>query len=343
MQFYSIRAKTGGLWIAIIIFVPLALGLDWIVVNGIVWQYRASSFPTATATITHSEIVEHRGSKGGRTYTLDLIYQFRVGDQTFIGTRFRYYTNGTSNHEQIRLRHLEYPVGRTVVAYYPPEEPASAILHPGVEGTELLRALFAVGLSVLVMGAIGLAFAKRLAFNPDDPDCVRQTDTGWEAQMPATSHGAVFYLTLAAACIVSGLVLMATRTENPPPELVGAALAGSIAIAALAAVLFSRYPTLTADLDLKELTLPAPWFGSPIKVPFDQIGTIAVREEDKTAGRNETYQVYNCEIGWGNRERVQITTIATFLDRFEAEKLATWVKMTLGRVVTELDAIERIR
>jgi len=133
------------------------------------------------------------------------------------------------------------------------------------------------------------------------------------------------------------------RTENPPPPLVGAALAVSIAVASVAAVLFSRYPTLSADLDLKELTLPAPWFGSPIKVPFEQIGTIAVREEEKSAGRGEKYLVYNCEIGWGNRERVQITNIATFLDRFEAEKLATWIKMAVGRVTAEVEGIERIR
>ncbi len=342
MQFFAIRAKTGGLWIAIVLCTPLAFTLDWIVLDGILWQYRASRFPTAMATITRSEVIERQGSKGGRTYTLELAYQFSVRDQKHTGTRFRYYASGSSNRDEAERLQSEFRVGRIVTAYYPPDEPDAAILRPGVEGTDLLRGQFAIGLSLLAVGGIGLAMAKRSGFDPEDAECVRQTDTGWEAQMPSTSHGSVFFLVLAAACLLSGFILMAARKENPPPALVGAALAGSIAVAAVGSVLFSRYPMLVADLDAKELTLPAPLFGEPTRVPFDQIGTIAVREEEKSAGRGEKYLVYNCEIGWGTSTRVQITTIATFLDRVEAERLTTWVKMALGRIVAELDSIERV-
>jgi len=169
---------------------------------------------------------------------------------------------------------------------------------------------------------------------------VLQTENGWVAQLPYTSHGGVFSLTLSGACLLSGLFLTGTRGDSLQPAVVGAVLAGSIAVAAVAAILFSWYPTISADLDAKELTLPATWVSGPVKVPFEQIGTIAVREEEKSAGKGETYTVYNCEIGWGTSTRVQISTIATFLDRIEAERLAVWVKMTLGRIAAEVTVDE---
>ncbi|MCE9562727.1 MAG: DUF3592 domain-containing protein [Planctomycetes bacterium] len=335
MQFFAIRAKTGGLWFAILLGIPIALIFDWIVLDGFIWQSKAHSFPKAMAVVTRSEIIERRGSKGGTKYSLELTYQFSVGEQRHSATRLRYYSGETTRRSEAEQLHSEYRVGRSVVAYYPPESPDEAILRPGVEGTDYLRALFALGVSLLVFGGIRIAMAKQFGFNPNDPECVQQTDNGWVAQLPYTSHGGVFSLTLSGACLISGLGLTASHGDNPPSVLVGAGLAVSIAIASVAAVIFSRYPTLSADLDAKVLILPATWLSGPVKVPFEQIGTIAVREEEKSAGKGETYVVYNCEIGWGTSAKVQITTIATFLDRVEAERLVTWVKMALGRIAAE--------
>jgi hypothetical protein len=337
MQFFSIQANNTGGRIAVAIGIPVALMLDWIVLDGIVWQSRAAEFPKATATITHSEIEVRQGSKGGKRYVLNVRFEFTVGGQKFTGTRLRYYPDDGSSRSAVEEPRSRYPVGVAVTAYYPPSDPTLAILHPGVEGTDCLRALFAIGLTLLVVGAMVLVFGKRFGFDPSDPDCVRQTDNGWEAQMPYTSHAGVFAMALAGCSMFGSFLLLAIRGPNPPPQLAGAALAASLAIASAGSVIFSRYPTLAADLDAKDLVLPAPWFGDPVRVPFDQIGTIAVREQEKSAGRGHKYLVYNCEIGWGSSSGVQITTVATFLDRIEAEKLTAWVNVTLGRLEAEID------
>jgi hypothetical protein len=343
MQFLALRSSPVVLWVVAAALAAGAATLDWVVLDGFLWQCRAAAFPTAVATVVTSEVVERRGGKGGTSYSLELAYRFTVGGQTHVGTRVRYFSKPSSKHraEIDRLR-AEYALARPVVAYYPPDSPGDAILRPGVEGTDYLRSLFALGLTVLAGGATRLAFGKQPRFDPNDPDQARQTDAGWEARMPGASHAAVFCVAFAAATLLGGFIITVTRGENPAAEVVGAALAGAVGVAAVAAALLSHHPTLSADLDARTLTLPAPWFGWPARVPFDHIGTIAVREEERSAGRNgETYTVYRCEIGWGTSAGVQITTVATYLNRTDAERLAAWINMAVGRMDAELEAVER--
>ncbi|WP_439630982.1 DUF3592 domain-containing protein [Gemmata sp.] len=343
MQFFALRASPVVLWVVAAAVAAGAVTLDWVVLDGFVWQRRAAGFPTAAATVVTSEVVERRGGKGGTTYTLELAYQFTVAGRTYVGTRVRYFVKPSSKHraEIDRLR-AEYAVARPVVAYYPPDSPADAILRPGVEGTDYLRALFALGLTVLAGGATRLAFGKQPRFDPNDPDQARQTDAGWEARMPGASHAAVFCVAFAAATLLGGFVVTVAHGENPAPEVVGVALAGAVGVAAVAAALLSHHPTLAADLDARTLTLPAPWFGWPVRVPFEQVGTVAVREEEHAVGRGgDTYTVYRCEIGWGTSAGVQITTVAAYLHRADAERLAAWINMAVGRMDTELGAVER--
>lgn len=343
MQFFTLRANPVVLWVVAAGLATGAAVLDWVVLEGFRWQRLAAGFPTAVATVVRSELVERRGGKGGTTYTLELAYQFTVGGQTYVGTRVRYFANPSSKHraEVERLR-AEYHLARQVTAYYPPDNPADAVLRPGVEGTDHLRALFAAGLTVLAGGAARLAFGRQPGFDPTDPAQARQTDTGWEADMPGASHAAVFCVAFAAAAVLGGFVVSSARGENPDPEVVGVALLGAVATAAVAAALLSHHPTLAADLDTRTLTLPAPWFGRPVRVPFDHVGTVAVRDEERPLSRHGgTYTVSRCEVGWGTSAGVQITTVATYLHRRDAERLAAWINMALGRMDVELEAVER--
>ena len=170
MQFFTLRANPVVLWVVAAGLATGAAVLDWVVLEGFRWQRLAAGFPTAVATVVRSELVERRGGKGGTTYTLELAYQFTVGGQTYVGTRVRYFANPSSKHraEVERLR-AEYHLARQVTAYYPPDNPADAVLRPGVEGTDHLRALFAAGLTVLAGGAARLAFGRQPGFDPTDP------------------------------------------------------------------------------------------------------------------------------------------------------------------------------
>lgn len=342
MQFFSLRASPVFLWLATAGLSAGALTFNWVVVEGFFWQHRATAFPTTVATISRSEVVESRGRIGGPNYSLELTYQFTLVGQPYQGSRVRYFWWPSSKHRAdiVRLQ-AEYHRARAVIAHYPPDSPGDAVLRPGVEGTDYLRALFALALTVLAIGATRLVFGRRPGFDPDDPTQARQTDTGWEAHMPGASHAAVFCVAFVASAVLGGFIVIAARGENPDPAVVGIALAGAVGAAAVAAALFSYHPTLAADLDARTLTLPAAWLGRPVVVPFEHVGTIAVREELRNLNRsNDTFLVHRCEIGWGTSAGVQITTIATYLHRADAERLAAWIKMALGRMDAELEVGE---
>ena len=330
MQFLSIRAKTGGLWVMIAIFTPLVLALGWVVLDGFWWQDRAAEFPSATATVTKSEVHESRRSRRGRSYTLHLAYTFSADGRTHTATRLRYYPSSSSGRTAARELHAQYPVGRTVIAYYPPDAPELAVLEAGVQGTDWLRLMAATAATLLVAGLWGLALTRRPPFDPENPQWLAKTASGWEVRLPATTRRAVFIVGFAVAAAVAWFALTIRYGDNPEPEVVGAAFAVAVALAAAGAGLFAHYPVVSADLDAEELALPAPWLGEAVRVPFRGVSSVEVRWEEKTAGRNGRYTVYHCDVGWGANGRVGLTTVATFLEPAQAERLALWLRLNCG-------------
>ena len=51
-------------------------------------QFESRQYPSATGTITHSELKSH-SVKGGKSYSADIQYQFAVNGQNFTGDKIR--------------------------------------------------------------------------------------------------------------------------------------------------------------------------------------------------------------------------------------------------------------
>src|SRR6185436_11668649 len=105
--------------------------------------------------------------------------------------------------------------------------------------------------------------------------------------------------------------------------------AGSAVLAAVTAAVFSKYPKLQADLEAKELILPATYFSNAARIPFESIGSVVVREQEKKFNRYGMYSVYHCDISWVINRNYRIETIATYLNRLEAERLALWINVSV--------------
>lgn len=142
-----------------------ALWFDGAVVRDIVRQRRATHYAVTEGVITSSRANSEYAGEGGPVYSLAVTYDYSVGGHAFSGDH--YYVNdwgGTSDpwaEETARA----LPPGRRVSVYYPPEDPARAILAPGVTGGQLLLALMGFPLT-LIPASVIIGARRRMAGGP---------------------------------------------------------------------------------------------------------------------------------------------------------------------------------
>jgi hypothetical protein len=122
-------------------------------IGGNLWnQFACRTYPTATGEITHSEVTQHRGSKGGITYGVDIRYRYAVNDRPFAGTRFRYSAESSSDWAWAQRAVAGHPVGSQAQVFYSPRNPQDAVLSPGVEGSDLFEVLFSMPFNMVMLG-----------------------------------------------------------------------------------------------------------------------------------------------------------------------------------------------
>ena len=94
---------------------------------------KSSQWPSTPGTITYSHIrvVRIRRSRG---YLGDIQYRYRVGATDYVGSRMSFARNHVAAAEAWQNALAAYPVGKTVPVYYDPQNPASAVLEPGLVG-----------------------------------------------------------------------------------------------------------------------------------------------------------------------------------------------------------------
>ena len=128
-------------------------------------------WPRVTGTILSSKVIreqsaststsERRRGKGYNIiYRADISYSYVVDGQQFQSSQIYSGSHGTSSGSEDAYRYIsKYPVGKTVVVYYSPQDLANAVLEPGVNKTHYIflgfGAIFAfIGLVVFLSGLL---------------------------------------------------------------------------------------------------------------------------------------------------------------------------------------------
>jgi hypothetical protein len=132
----------------------ITLAFDFFLVKAIFQQIQALSYSTATATITSSE-VETDNDGEGTTYRPIIKYAYVVNNKRYEGNRYRYGQMGSGDRSAHRIV-ASYSAGRQVEVHYAPNDPADAVLHAGLEGTDLFLMMFMLPFN-LIMLALWLA------------------------------------------------------------------------------------------------------------------------------------------------------------------------------------------
>jgi hypothetical protein len=253
---------------------------DYVVLETSVRQVLAGGYDTTVGEIMRSQLgqgaVRHRG--------LDVGYKYTVHGLDYNGLRYRYDDrNGAFDFKAV-IR--AFPPGSAQTVYYNPANPADAVLSPGLNGCDLLLALFAIPLNVLTF-MVWVAAIRAMR------ECKRQAPAGgvrifqhegetW-VRLADFSPLAAGFFGLAAAAFAAAIPIVFAAGFEPSLHLMSAALI-LVAAAGMAVFLWTaqKHHSGRYDLRIQEasqtlLLPPAGGRKEPLRVPRSEIVAVSMR------------------------------------------------------------------
>ncbi len=111
---------------------------------------KARSWNAVPCTVVSSEVGSHSGSKGGSTYSVDVVYHYTVGGHEYTGNRYGFVSGSSSGRSGKEEAVARLPAGTETTCYVNPDDPTDAVLN-----REFSRDML-FGLIPLVFVAVGL-------------------------------------------------------------------------------------------------------------------------------------------------------------------------------------------
>jgi hypothetical protein len=206
---------------------------DGVVLETSARQLRAGGFATTLGEITRSELgrsaVRHRG--------VDIGYSYSVNGTGYLGSQYRYdERNGAFDYKAITN---EFQRGSKKTIYYNPANPADSVLSPGLNGRDLLQALFAIPFNILTFAVwVTVIRAKRGLGRLAPAGGVRILQQSGETRVRLAefSPWAAGFFGLAAAGSAAAMLVVSMRGFAPSVRLVSAALLAVAAAGAAASL-----------------------------------------------------------------------------------------------------------
>lgn len=138
------------------VFLLAGLGVGWLVIVGpALGALRARSWAATDCEVVSSGVETHSGDDSD-TYSVEILYRYRHRGREYHSNRYHFFTGSTSGYES-KARVVEsYPEGRRFTCWVDPDDPAEAVIEPGLVG-EIWIGL--VPLVFVLVGGGGVAWA----------------------------------------------------------------------------------------------------------------------------------------------------------------------------------------
>ena len=147
------------------IFLVAGLGATYaILVRPALKLAQAGGWRGTPCTIVSSNVGSHSGSKGGKTYSVDIVFRYEVEGRTFTGDRYDFMGGSSSGYDGKAEIVNRYPPGVVATCYVNPHDPADAVLD------RRFHAFYLIGLFPLlfvVVGAVGIVWSVRKLRHPE--------------------------------------------------------------------------------------------------------------------------------------------------------------------------------
>ena len=298
-------------------------------------QFESSRYPVATGTVTRSEVKTSTGSKGGTTYSALIEYKFKVGERTFFGKRLRY-LNPPGGWAVATALVAAHPVGATVEVHCHPEDPGDSLLLPGIEGRDLMLAVFTAPFNAIMLGfwlGSGAWLRERL-FRPVAGG-VKIIRGGMTTRVRLPSHSAVIWGLVATGGLgfVSIFVVGISTKMDPSLGLVTGTIA-VVYLGGLGVYLWQRQKINSGIDDLvineaaRTLELP-PTQGRKQRMTTNLADIEKLKVETRVhtsskGGDSYTYQPTLALRG------ARTQALADWSDKLKAEDFTAWLRQQLG-------------
>ncbi|HVE41949.1 MAG TPA: DUF3592 domain-containing protein [Planctomycetota bacterium] len=94
----------------------------------------ARNWRATPCVIRSSEVGTHTGSKGGRTYSIDITYEYTVEEQRYVSSRYQFMPGSSSGYDGKKAVVDRLPPGTAATCYVDKRNPSDAVLERGFTG-----------------------------------------------------------------------------------------------------------------------------------------------------------------------------------------------------------------
>jgi len=307
---------------------------DYVVVETSARQVLAGRFATTRAEIMRSDL----GQGMLRRHGVDIAYSYTVNGVNYTGRRYRY--DDGNDAFDYRAVTEAFPPGSRQRVYYNAANPSDSVLEPGVDGCDLLFALFAIPLNVVTAAVWIAAVRSRRGYSHKAPaGGVRILQGAGETRVRLAEFSPVAagFFALAAAAFAAAMLVVLVAGFAPSLRLMSAALMATAGAAVAAFVWMARRNhSGRYDLRIREgaqtLVLP-PGAGrdEPLIVPRGEIVGVSMRRRvsNSPSGQHFSY-VPALDRAAPNAEAQSLLLVKWGWTEGKARAFAQWISQQLG-------------
>lgn len=137
-----------------LLFIGIGAAATWFlcIVPLMHWQ-AAQTWEATPCKILSSSVGSHRGSKGGTTYSIDIVYRYECRGAEYQSDRYNFDMGSSSGYEGKAAVVERYPAGTEAQCYVDPQDPSWAVLSRDFSWIYLLPGLFTL---FIIFGVIML-------------------------------------------------------------------------------------------------------------------------------------------------------------------------------------------
>ncbi|MGO9108721.1 MAG: DUF3592 domain-containing protein [Thermoguttaceae bacterium] len=298
----------------------------------------AQSYTTTIGTMTRSNIEVHRGRKR-TTFSPAINYTYRVAGKDYSSDRYRYFwsfaTMWRANAERVVA---DLPVGTNVTVYYAPHDPSDSILHPGLDGSDLLAAMFMIALTDSMVLA-WLRFARSLMGRQRRPMAGGDKiwDDGFQTRIRLAGSAWTAGHATMLSCTYVGMVLIPFVWSTNPPLTLALAAWGMILGTGIVMFLWKIVRLAGGRFDLvidttgRSIKLPGT-FGriEDVQIPWENVVGVEVQKVERRGGKGGRYYVYAPTFVVSDRGgTLRPEKLRELRDETRANDLAAWLRERL--------------
>lgn len=310
------------------------LFFDYMFIGGVWKQYETQYWPQTQGKVIYSKIKTHSDSDG-TSYSLDLNYDYSVGNFTYTGTKDSELPNMMIGSNSVQKRAGSLPAGKPVTVYYNPRNPQQAVLVRGMTIQNFaglaFAAMFMTPFNLVMLGSwyfVGAWATSR--FKRATPPRVQAFETATELRirLPHTTPFAWALMGLMGGSFIGIFVLAGANALTGKPEV------NFVGWVIVLAIMVSLYLRRAKQIEEGRFDLVFDGLRRTIAVPpvdekreaftfkANELAGVTFERDETTDSDGDKVVKFTPTLMYGENQRARLVTTGT---EDEARELSKWL------------------